>query len=53
VLAGVDHPHVAEAWNTGEIVVGDMAQVRGSDRVRVAAIPVRHDGAVLGVLTRE
>ena len=53
VLTGADHPHVAEAWDTGEIVVGDMAQVRGSDRVRVAAIPVRHDGAVLGVLTRE
>jgi two-component sensor histidine kinase len=53
VLAGADHPLVAEAWDTGEIVVGDMAQVPGSDRVRVAAIPVRHDGAMLGVLTRE
>ena len=29
VLAGADHPLVVEAWDTGEIVVGDMAQVPG------------------------
>ena len=53
VLPAAERPLVAEAWQTGRIVVGEMAHGATSDRVWVTAIPVRHDGALLGVLTRE
>ena len=53
VLPGAARPLVGEAWATGQIVVGEMLQTHGAERVRLALLPVRHDGALLGVLTRE
>ena len=53
VVDEVDRPIVARAQRTGEIVEGEMNISPLHDRVRVLAIPVRWDGEVVAVCTRE
>ncbi|MGH9075484.1 MAG: sensor histidine kinase, partial [Acidimicrobiales bacterium] len=48
----VSRPLVARAWRLGEIVEGEI-QVARSERARSQCIPVRRDGRLLAVLTRE
>lgn len=48
----VDRPLVARAWRSGEIFDGEVEVSRG-ERARMQCIPVRWQGEVLGVLTRE
>ena len=47
-----DRPLVVRAWRLGEIVEGEAGADRG-ERARVQGIPVRWDGELVAVLTRE
>jgi two-component sensor histidine kinase len=52
VKAGV-LPLVEDAFRTGELVEGGTIRDPADVRTRVLCIPVRHDGAVVAVLSRE
>ncbi|MGH9153537.1 MAG: sensor histidine kinase, partial [Acidimicrobiales bacterium] len=52
VVAEPERPLVARAWRLGEIVEGEAGVDRG-ERARVQCIPVRWDGELVAVLTRE
>ena len=47
-----ERPLVARAWALGEIVEGEV-KLGGGDRARVQCIPVRSNGRLVAVLTRE
>jgi two-component sensor histidine kinase len=53
VIPAADRPIVARCLDTGEIVEGDVPGDGEHDRVRELCIPVRSDGRVIGVLTKE
>lgn len=44
---------LGRAWGLGEIVEGDSDVLLGEERVRVECIPVRRDGKVIALLSRE
>ncbi len=46
-------PYVARCWRTGETCSGDVLMPGVGERVAVEAVPVRHGGAVVAVVTRE
>ncbi|MDY7099632.1 MAG: histidine kinase N-terminal domain-containing protein [Actinomycetota bacterium] len=48
-----ERPLVARSYATGEIIEGEIDLEVLGDRVRVMSIPVRHQGRVIGVVTRE
>ncbi|HVV35630.1 MAG TPA: histidine kinase N-terminal domain-containing protein [Acidimicrobiales bacterium] len=48
-----DRPVVARAFRSGEIVEGEVGLGELADRVRMQGIPVRRDGNVIAVMTRE
>jgi two-component sensor histidine kinase/PAS domain-containing protein len=52
-LRTADVPLVAEAWRTGHLVEGEAVRDPSDVRTRVLCIPVRHDGQVVAVLSRE
>ena len=52
VVSETDRPLVARVWRLGEIVEGEAGVERG-DRARIQGIPVRWDGELVAVLTRE
>ncbi len=49
----VERPLVARAFRTGDIVEGEVTLPGRRTRARVECVPVRHDGTVVAVLTRE
>ncbi len=49
----VDRPLVARSFRLGEIIEGEITLSALKERVRVLCIPIRFDGEVIGVLTRE
>ncbi|MGH8998773.1 MAG: sensor histidine kinase [Acidimicrobiia bacterium] len=54
VVDEVERPLVARVWRLGEIGVGDAAVIgSSSERANVQAIPVRHRGQAIGLVTRE
>ena len=53
VVDEVERPLVGRALRTGEIVEGEMNLSAQHERVSVLAIPVRLDGEVIAVVTRE
>ena len=53
VVDEAERPLVARALRSGEIVEGEMNLSALHERVSVLAIPVRCDGHVIGVVTRE
>ena len=53
VITAADRPMVARCLDAGEIVEGDVPGDGEHDRVRELCIPVRSDGRVIGVLTKE
>ncbi len=53
IVDEVDRPLVAHALRTGEMVEGEFNLDVVPERVRILAIPVRLDGQVIGVCTRE
>src|SRR5256885_8369941 len=54
IVDEVERPLIARVWRLGEIGVGDAAVIgQTSERANVQAIPVRHRGRVIALLTRE
>ncbi|MGH9213345.1 MAG: sensor histidine kinase [Acidimicrobiales bacterium] len=53
VLDENDRPLVARAYRLGEIIEGELTIAPLKERIRMLCIPVRHDGEVVAVLTRE
>jgi two-component sensor histidine kinase len=53
VLEEEDRPLVARAYRLGEIIEGETTISPLKERVRVLCIPIRYQGKVIGVLTRE
>src|SRR2546428_86977 len=54
IVDEVERPVVARVWRIGEIGVGDAAVIgQTGERANVQAIPVRHRGKVIALLTRE
>jgi len=53
LLDDVERPLVARAYKSGEIVEGEINRPPLHDRVRVLCIPVRHQGQVVAVVSRE
>ncbi len=54
IIDEAERPLVARAFRTGEIMDGEVAVTsRGGEPARLQCIPVRHQGDVVGVLTRE
>lgn len=53
VVPESDRPVVARAYRSGEIVEGEVSLGEQADRVRMQGIPVRRDGKVIAVMTRE
>jgi len=52
-VGGDERPHLDEVLRTGEVVEGELPAAEPERRAKVMAIPVRHDGRVVAVLTRE
>ncbi|MCX6527724.1 MAG: histidine kinase N-terminal domain-containing protein [Actinobacteria bacterium] len=48
-----ERPLLSQAYQSGDIVEGEIAVEGMSDACRMMAIPVRYDGATIAVLTRE
>src|SRR5689334_8690098 len=48
-----ERPVVSRAFRSGEIVEGEVALGDLADRVRMQGVPVRRDGHVIAVMTRE
>ena len=48
-----ERPLLARAWGLGEIVEGESTVTARGERARVQCIPVRCDGQLVAVLTRE
>jgi two-component sensor histidine kinase/PAS domain-containing protein len=46
-------PLVSESFRTGEPVAAEVDRLPQQDRVRVLTIPVRHEGRVVAVISRE
>ena len=48
-----ERPLLARAWSLGSVVEGEVPVESRNERARVVCIPVRFDGEVVAVLTRE
>ncbi|HUR78017.1 MAG TPA: sensor histidine kinase [Acidimicrobiales bacterium] len=53
IVGDAERPVVARAFRSGEIVEGEVAIGDLADRVRMQGVPVRRDGSVIAVMTRE
>jgi two-component sensor histidine kinase len=53
VLEEEERPLVSRAYRLGEIIEGEITNSPLKERVRVLCIPVRHQGRVVAVMTRE
>jgi two-component system, sensor histidine kinase PdtaS len=53
ILSAEDRPLVARAARHGEIIEGEITVSAIRERVRVQCIPVRWEGRVIGVMTRD
>ena len=53
VVSEVERPLITRAWREGEVVEGEAKVLGGSDRARITCIPVRCDGILIGLVTRE
>ncbi len=53
VVDEVERPMLTRVWRLGEVVEADTPAVGSKERVRVQVIPVRCDGRLIALLTRE
>ena len=53
VIDAKERPIVARAWELGSVVEGEVAIPRRSERARLVCIPVRWQGELVAILTRE
>jgi two-component system, sensor histidine kinase PdtaS len=52
-LAEDERPWLTKCYETGDIVEGEITVEISPEPARMMAVPIRHDGRVIGVLTRE
>ena len=52
-LDELERPLVARSFRNGEIIEGEIHLAVVRERVRVLCVPIRRDGKVIGVVTRE
>ncbi len=52
-LDDTERPLVSRSFRNGEIIEGEIHLAVVRERVRVLCVPIRRDGKVIGVLTRE
>ncbi len=53
VVDEVERPLVTRCFRQGEIVEGDTPALGGGERIRLQCIPVRREGSLIAVVTRE
>ena len=53
VVDEVERPMLTRVWRLGEVVEGDTPAIGSKERVRVQVIPVRFEGELVALLTRE
>ncbi|QGG94549.1 sensor histidine kinase [Actinomarinicola tropica] len=53
IIQAAERPLVARAFQHGEIIEGEITVAAIHERVRVQCIPVRCNGEVVGIMTRE
>ncbi len=53
VISAEERPLVARAFQHAEILEGEITMASIHERVRVQCIPVRYEGDVIGIMTRE
>ncbi|HEX2738670.1 MAG TPA: histidine kinase N-terminal domain-containing protein, partial [Acidimicrobiia bacterium] len=53
VVDEIERPLVTRGWRLAEIVEGDASVLGGKERARLQCIPVRHNGKLLALVTRE
>ncbi len=53
IVDEVERPLLTRAWRTGEMTEGDVSALGTKERIRAQVIPVRSDGAMIGLITRE
>ncbi len=53
VVGEVERPLLSHAWRQGEILVGGATVLGSNERARVQCVPVRHDDAMVALVTRE
>ena len=53
VVDEVERPLLSHAWRQGELLVGGGTVLASKERARVQCIPVRHQGAMIALVTRE
>jgi two-component sensor histidine kinase len=53
VVGEVERPLVSRAWREGEIVEGETKALGSTERARIKCIPVRCEGSLIGLVTRE
>jgi two-component system, sensor histidine kinase PdtaS len=53
ILSAEDRPLVARAMRHGEIIEGEITVSAIRERVRVQCIPIRWNGQVIGIMTRD
>jgi two-component system, sensor histidine kinase PdtaS len=53
VVPEVERPLISRAWREGEILEGEAGALGATERARIKCIPVRCDGSLIGIITRE
>jgi two-component system, sensor histidine kinase PdtaS len=53
VVSEVERPLITRAWREGEILQGETKALGAPERARITCIPVRSDGSLIGLVTRE
>jgi two-component sensor histidine kinase len=53
IVDEVERPMLTRAWRVGDVVEADTPALGSKERVRVQVIPVRREGRLIGLLTRE
>ena len=53
VVGEVDRPLIKRVWREGEIAEGETKALGSTERARIKCIPVRCEGTLIGLVTRE
>jgi two-component sensor histidine kinase len=53
VVSEVERPLITRAWREGEVLEGETKALGAPERARITCIPVRSEGSLIGLVTRE
>jgi two-component sensor histidine kinase len=53
VVGEIERPLISRSWRDAEIVEGEAKALASTERARIKCIPVRCEGTLIGVVTRE